>query len=247
MTEQALQLKMPGGNADAVLFLPGSSGPLPGIVHIPDIGSIRESQRAMARRLAAEGYVVLMPNPFYRTSRPPVFPFERKPGDAKTMERMKELIAPLTPEAQEQDIAAYVDYLASQTSVLPNKIGVVGFCFGGGCALRTAAVRPEKVRAAASFHGGGLYEENDPASPHLVLPKVKARLYFGHADKDQLMPADAITHFEQALNSWGGKYESETYRGAFHGWTVPDSASYNKPEAERAYGKMTELFKAALS
>ncbi|HEX7158933.1 MAG TPA: alpha/beta fold hydrolase, partial [Edaphobacter sp.] len=171
MKEQDLQLQMPGGTADAVLFTPDSSLPLPGVVSIPDIGSIRDATRKMARRLAEEGYVVLMPNPFYRTSRPPVFPFDRKPGvmDERTKLRMNELRAPLTPEAQEQDMAAYVDFLATQPSVQPDKLGVVGYCIGGGFALRTAAMRPEKVRAMASFHGGGLYKANDPASPHLVL------------------------------------------------------------------------------
>lgn len=249
MKEQDLQLQMPGGTADAVLFTPDSSKPLPGVLYIPDIGSIREANRKMAHRLAEEGYVVLMPNEFYRTSRPPVFPFERKPGvmDDRTRERMKELISPMTPEAQEQDMAAYVDFLAAQPSVQADKIGVVGFCIGGGYALRTAAVQPDKVRAVVSFHGGGLYKANDPASPHLVLPRVKARLYFGHADKDPSMTADDIAHFEQALKAWCGSYESETYPGALHSWTVLDSPVYNEPAAERAYGKMRDLFKAAFA
>jgi len=246
MKEQDLQLQLPGGTADAVLFTPDSAHPLPAVLHIPDIGSIRDAHRKMARRLAGEGFVVLMPNPFYRTSRPPVFSFERKPGDPRVPERMKELIAPLTPEAQEQDVVAYVDFLASQPSVQSEKLGVVGYCIGGGYALRTAAVRPDQIRAMASFHGGGLYKANDPGSPHLVLPRVKARLYFGHADQDQSMTAEDITHFEDALKRWDGKYESETYKGSRHGWTVPDNPVYNEPGAERAYGKLSELFKAAL-
>jgi len=247
MNEQDLQLHMPGGTADAVLFTPDSPRPLPGVLHIPDIGSVRDTHRKMARRLAQEGYAVLMPNTFYRTSRPPVFTFERKPGDPRVMERMKELIAPLTPEAQEQDFAQYIDFLATQPWVQPDQLGVVGFCIGGGYALRASSVRPEKVRAVASFHGGGLYKAKDPASPHLVLPRVKARLYFGHADQDQSMTAEDITHFEAALKAWGGKYQSETYHGARHGWTVPDNPVYNEPEAERAYKKLTELFKTTLA
>ena len=249
MKEQDLQLQMPGGTADAVLFTPDSSRPLPGVVSIPDIGSIRDATRNMARRLAEEGYVVLMPNPFYRTGRPPVFPFDRKPGvmDERTKVRMNELRAPLTPEAQDHDMAAYVDFLSAQPSVKPDKIGVVGYCIGGGFALRTAAMRPEKVRAMASFHGGGLYKANDPASPHLVLPRVKARLYFGHADKDQSMTADDIAHFDQALKAWAGRYESETYPGAYHSWMALDSPVYNEPAAERGYSKMRDLFKAALA
>jgi len=245
MTEQDLQLKTPDGTVDAVLFTPELGKPLPGVLFIPDIGSIRDTKHQMARRLASEGYTVLMPNPFYRTSRPPVFPFARKPGDPATMKRMSELIAPLTPEGLEKDLAVYLDTLASQPST--GKIGTVGFCIGGGIALRAAAVRPDLVVAVASFHGGGLYRADDPASPHLVLPRVKARLYFGHAVEDKSMNADAIAELEKSLQEWGGQYESEMYEGAHHGWTVPDNPAYNQPQAERAYAKLTELFRETLA
>lgn len=244
MTEQDLQLTVPDGTADAVLFTPETDKPLPGILFIPDIGSIRDTKRQMARRLAHEGYTVLMPNPFYRTSRPPVFPFPRKPGDPATMKRMGELISPLTPEGLEKDLAVYLDTLASHAN---GKIGVVGFCIGGGIALRAAAVRPDLVKAVASLHGGGLYKADDPASPHRVLPRVKARLYFGHATEDKSMDADAIAGFTKALREWGGTFESEVYEGAHHGWTVPDNPAYNQPQAERAYTKLTTLFREALA
>jgi carboxymethylenebutenolidase len=246
MTEQNLQIAMPDGTADAVLFTPEAGTPSPGVLFVTDIGGIREVQRQMARRLAAEGYVVLLPNPFYRSGRPPVWEFPRVPGDPRTVERMHELIDPLTPQAQAGDAKAYVGFLAAQTSVRPQKMGVVGFCFGGGFSLRAAAANPDKIAAAASFHGGGLYKADSPDSPHLLLPQVTARLYFGHAVEDRSMPAEAIVEFEKALGAWDGKYESETYEGAKHGWCVPDNPSYNKPQAERAFAKLTELFAEAL-
>jgi carboxymethylenebutenolidase len=246
MFEEELQLPMPDGMADAVLFSPEPSRPLPGVLHLPDIGSIREAHREMARRLAAQGYAVLMPNPFYRTGRPPVFDFPRKMGEPRTMQRFAELVGPMTPEAQQRDVAAYVDLLAAQPAVRPGPVGVVGYCFSGALALRAAAARPRKVAAAASFHGGGLYKADDPNSPHLVLPQVEARLYFGHAVEDRSMTAEDIAHFEQALTACGGAYESETYRGASHGWTVPDSPVFNPTQAERAFGKLTESFAETL-
>jgi carboxymethylenebutenolidase len=246
MTEQDLQLSMPDGRADAVLFSPDPSTPLPGVLHLPDIGSIREAHREMARRLASQGYAVLMANPFYRTSRPPVWAFQRKMGEPRTMERFAELVSPLTPEAQQRDVAAYVDLLAAQPAVRPGPMGAVGYCFSGALALRAAAERPGKIVAAASFHGGGLYKAENPASPHLVLPQVTAQLYFGHAEGDSSMTAEDIAHFEQALAAWGGRYESETYAGASHGWTVPDNPVFNPPQAERAFAKLTELFAATL-
>jgi carboxymethylenebutenolidase len=246
MTEQDLQLSMPGGIADAVLFSPDSTASLPGVLHLPDIGSIREAHRDMARRLAAQGYIVLLPNIFYRTGRPPVFDFPRKMGEERTMKRMAELVTPLTVEAQQQDLAAYVDHLLAQPGVRTGPVGTVGYCFGGSLSLRAAAARPQQVAAAASFHGGGLYKQDDPTSPHLLLPQVAARLYFGHAVQDNSMPAEVIEQLNHELAAWDGPFESEVYAGAHHGWTVPDNPAFNAPQAERAFTKLTELFAATL-
>src|ERR1035437_5961307 len=149
MIEDELQIPMRDWMADPVLFTPQASRPLPGVLHLPDIGSIRESHREMARRLAAQGYVVLMPNPFYRSGRPPVFDFPRKMGEPRTMQRFAELVGPMTVEAQTRDVAAYVDLLAAQPAVRPGPMGAVGYCFCGALALRTAAARPAKGAAAA--------------------------------------------------------------------------------------------------
>ena len=245
MTEQDLQITMANGFADAVLFSPDPTTPLPGILHLPDIAGIRESHRSMARRLSREGYTVLLINPFYRTSRPPVFDFQRIPGDSRTMQRMSELMTPLTPDAQFEDAAIYVDFLAAHPAMRPGPVGVVGYCFSGALALRAAAIRAAEVAAAASFHGGGLYTDQ-PDSPHLLLPKITARLYFGHAIEDRGMPPEAIAKLEAVLKEWPGKSESETYDGARHGWCVPGRDVYNEKQAERAFGKLVELFKVTL-
>ncbi len=245
MLEQDVELKTADGIADAVLFSMSKNEKLPGVLFIPDIRGIRETKRAMARRLAAEGYTVLMPNPFYRTGRSPAIALEIKHGSPEFMKRMQELIAPLTPEGLEKDLCVFLDYLTSRPTTAIGKVGAVGYCIGGGIALRASAVHPDRVGAMASFHGGGLYKADDPASPHWVLPQVKARLYFGHASEDRSMTAEDIAKFEKALQEWGGEYESETYP-ARHGWTVPDNPSYDKQQAERAYRKEVELFKATL-
>jgi carboxymethylenebutenolidase len=85
-----------------------------------------------------------------------------------------------------------------------------------------------------------------PTSPHLLLPRIKARLYFGHAVQDQAMPQEAIENFNRALQAWGSQYESEVYEGAYHGWTIPDSPAYNHHQAEPAFEKLRELFGRAL-
>ncbi len=161
------------------------------------------------------------------------------------MQRFAELRAPMTPDAVERDVTAYVNFLAAHSSVSAAPIGVVGYCFTGAMAMRTAAAMPGKVAAVASFHGGGLYSD-EPTSPHLLLPRIKARLYFGHATNDRSMSTEAIAKFDQALAAWGGKYESEVYEGAFHGWTVPDAPIYNQPQADRAFEKLTGLFASSL-
>jgi carboxymethylenebutenolidase len=249
MSEKDIEIKMADGVCDAVLYEAEDGKKRPGVIHYPDIMGVRPSHRAMAKRLAEAGYTVLLVNPFYRTTRGKCFDFTPNfAGDERTMKRFGELAAPLSPEAMEKDAATYLNYLATQPSVSAARVGAVGYCFTGQVALRTAAARPDRVGAIASFHGGGLFTDK-PTSPHLALPRIPKdgpRLYFGHAVNDHGMPQEAIDKFDAALKAWGGKYESEVYADAPHGWTVNDSAAYRQPQAERAFGKLTALFTAAL-
>ncbi len=210
------------------------------MIFLTDIGGIREANRSVARRVAELGYTVFMPNVFYRVSRVPIFPKRPDAGNPEDMKRFGELAAALTPDAVERDATGYVDFVTALPGVADGPVAVVGYCFTGGMALRLAAARPDRIAAAASFHGGGLCTEA-PTSPHLVLSRVKARLYFGHAVEDRNMPVEAIAKLDAALASWGGRYESDVYEGAYHSWTVPDSPVYNEAQAERAFGRLTEL------
>ncbi len=240
MIEEIIGIHTADGTADAFLYQPEAERHYPGVIHLTDVGGIRPAQQEMARRLASEGYAVLVPNVFYRTRKPPVFDFPAKLGDER-MKRVAELSAPLTSEAMERDACAYVDFLAAHNSVSRGPIGVAGYCLTGKMALYAARARPGKIAAAASFHGGGLATDT-PDSPHLALPAIEARLYFGHATNDRSMPAEAIAKLDHALEAWGGQYESEVCDGAYHSWTVPDSPLYNQPQAERAFEKLKELF-----
>ena len=245
MIEQSVTIPTPDGTAEGTLFVPDPSHRYPGVLYFVDIGGVRPANLAMARRLAEQGYAVLVPNLFYRTSKLPVFDFPLKFGDERTTKRLGELSAPLTPDAMERDASAYVDFLAASNGVGPGPMGVVGFCFSGSMAMRAAAARPDRIAVAASFHGGRLYTDQ-PTSPHRELPRIKARLYFGHAVDDKSMLAESISKFEEALKTWKGRYQSETYEGALHGWTVPGGHAYNHPQAERAFEKLTQLFAEAL-
>ena len=245
MSETTCEIRTADGTVDGYLFRPESGAPAPGVLLLTDAGGIREANRKLSARLANAGYVVLLPNVFYRTTRPPTFTFRPDFSDERTRKRFAELAGPLTPDAIERDAAAFLELLRSTSGVSPGPVGVVGYCFTGGYALRVAAAYPDTVAAAASFHGGGLCTDA-PTSPHRVLSRVKARLYFGHADQDRSMPKDSIDKLAAALAAWGGKFESEIYPGAAHGWTSEDSAIYHPAHAERAYSKLTELFQATL-
>ena len=245
MIEQSVAVPTPDGTAEGTLFIPDSGAARPGVLYFVDIVGVRAANLSMARRLAEQGYAVLVPNLFYRTSKLPVFDFPVQFGDDRTTKRIGELSAPLTPDAMERDASAYADFLAASDHVAPGAMGVVGFCFSGSMAMRAAAARPDRIAAVASFHGGRLCTDQ-PASPHRELPRIKARLYFGHAVDDKSMPAEQISKFEGALKAWGGRYQSEVYEGALHGWTVPGGHVYNHQQAERAFEKLTQLFAETL-
>ncbi len=245
VVEEPIEVRTLEGAVDGFLFRPEEGCCWPGVLHLTDIGGLRPAHFDIARRLAAKGYTVLLPNVFYRTGRPPLFDFvPRYPaskGDARTMMRFAELAGPLTPDAMERDAADYLRFLESCDSVSNGPMGVFGYSFTGSMAMRTAAVRSDLIAAAALFHVGGLY--NDAAmSPHRLLPRIKARLYFAHAVQDRSMPAEAIENLNRALALWGGVYESEIYEGAYHSWTVRDSPLYNHDQAERAFEKLAALF-----
>ena len=166
---------MKDGKCDAVLYQADDGKKRPGVIHYPDIMGIRPSHRAMAKRLSEAGYTVVLVNPFYRTVKGPCFDFTPNfGGDPRTLQRFGELAGPCTPEAMESDASAFVDYLAAQSSVSGAKMGAVGYCFTGQVSLRTAAARPEKIGAIASFHGGGLLRiSRQPASGFVAHSEVE--------------------------------------------------------------------------
>jgi carboxymethylenebutenolidase len=242
MTEE--KLIVPGLNAEAILFRPDGTGEFPGIVFLTDVWGVRPANIAMAKRLAEKGFAVLLPNAFWRWSQNRPEGFEVEDHDQQ-MKRLHELFAALTSDEQEKDGGIYVDCLLQQPGVKRGPIGVVGYCYTGQMALRAAAARPDKVAAAASFHGGFLVTDK-PDSPHKILPRIKARLYFGHAVEDGTATPEQIATLEAALRDWHGAFESEVYEGARHGWTVPGRDVYNELQAQRAFDKEVELFDAAL-
>jgi carboxymethylenebutenolidase len=244
MIEKHLEIAAAGGTTEAILYAPDTSKH-PGLLFYTDIFGIRPANQDMAKRAAEKGYAVLMPNVFYRYGKPPFGGANFKFGEPESMKLLGALFASLTGAMMEQDAPHYVKALLDQPSVSDGKIAVVGYCYTGAMALRTAAVCPNQIAAAASFHGGQLVTDA-PDSPHTRIPQVKGELYFGHAIEDQSMPPQAIETLDRALKSWGGKYQSEIYDGAKHGWTVPGRDVYNEKQAERHYQKLFDLMQRTL-
>ena len=254
--ETNVEIKTPDGTCDAVFIHP-TTGSHPGVIIWPDAFGLRPAMRDIGRRIAAEGYSVLVPNPFYRVAKAPVpgiedptkFSFSNPADMAKLRPLMGSISA---PGAAEKDAPAFVAFLDAQPQVnKAKKIGTQGYCMGGPLVMRTAAAAPDRIGAVASFHGGGLVTDQ-PTSPHLLAPKMKARLYIGVASNDDARQPDAKDKLREAFAAAKLPAEIEVYKSK-HGWCVPDmpadadGAIYNKPEAERAWGKLVALYKTALA
>jgi carboxymethylenebutenolidase len=251
LVETDVQINTVDGTCDAAFIHP-KSGSYPGVLIWPDAFGLRPSMRDIAKRIAAEGYSVLVPNPFYRVSKAPftdasTFSFSNPADRAKLGPLMASVNAPGNPE---KDAVAYVGFLDAQKQVnKAKKIGTQGYCMGGPLVVRTAAVLPDRIGAGASFHGGGLVTDK-PESPHLLAPKIKANMYFGIASNDDKTQPAAKDKLKEAFAAANVPAEIEVYSDALHGWCVPDMPAgpagpiYNKPDAERAWGKLVALYKA---
>ena len=253
VVEKDVEIKTPDGTCDAAFIHP-KTGSHPGVLIWADAFGLRPSMREMGKRLAAEGYSVLVPNPFYRVAKNP-FTDASNVDFAAERPKINSLMGSINaPGNAEKDAVAYVAFLDAQKEVNKSKkIGTQGYCMGGALVVRTAAAVPNRIGAGASFHGGNLVNDT-PNSPHLLAPKIKARMYFGIASNDDKAQPDAKDKLKEAFAAAKVPAEIEVYAGAMHGWCVMDmpkqangAPTYSKADAERAWGKLTALYKAALA
>ncbi len=198
----------------------------------------------MGRRLAESGYSVLVVNQYYRSQRAPIVD---STNFAEVRATLMPLMGSLNADTQTRDARAFVSFLDSQPVVDPNrKMGTMGYCMGGPFTMRTAAAVPDRIGAAASFHGGGLVTDGAD-SPHLLVPQMKAQYLFAIAENDDENQPEAKDVLREAFEQAGLPAEIEVYAGAMHGWCPPDSTVYHETQAERAWSRLLALFENALA
>lgn len=246
VVEKDVEIKTPDGVADAALYYPEGKGSWPAVLLWPDVISLRPVFRDMGKRLAASGYVVLVPNLYYRVKKAPVVDGAFNFASPDDRAKLTPLRASVTPEGTDRDAVAYLAFLDAQPQTdKKKKVGTQGYCMGGPLAFRTAGAVPNRVGAVASFHGGGLFTDA-PTSPHLVLPKTHAEYMVLVADNDDKQDPAAKEKLKAALDAAKLKSRVEVYEGAAHGWTVKGSQVYNEPAAEKAWAELLDLYKRAL-
>lgn len=225
------------GVAQAYLATPAEGGEHPAVLLYMDAFGLRPQIERMAERLAAEGYVVLAPNVFYRDAE----------ADLATtdFDILRGYMKALTPDAVERDARAYLDFLAARDDVADGPVGITGYCMGGRLTMLTAGRLPERVAAAASFHAGNMATDA-PESPHRLADRIRAEVYVAHADQDRSMPPEQVERLEAALEAAGVAYRSEVYAGARHGFTMADLEVYDEAAAERHWRELLALLDRAL-
>jgi carboxymethylenebutenolidase len=233
------------GVAGASLHVPEGSGPWPAVIMYPDAGGTRGVFRQMGERLAGEGYVVLVPDVYYRAGGYEPFSMDTVFTDPDERQRLGTLAGSLTPAMVAADAAAFADFLAGRPEVAPGPLGTTGYCMGGRLSLTVAGRLGERIGAAASFHGGRLAVEDDPNSPHHLAADVRAVVYVGGAANDASFDDDQASRLDEAYRAAGVVHTIEHYAAA-HGFAVPDNPTYDEAADERHWQAMAALYAAAL-
>ena len=241
----SVDLRTPDGTMDCRVFSPPGDQRWPAVVFYFDAFGIRPDACDMAIRLAGYGYVVAMPNLYYRTGAFSPFSAATAFKDPSERERLTTLIRSIDNAKVMRDTDAILRFLAGHASVRGDRVGCVGYCLGGQFALSAAGTFPNRVAAAASIHGVALATDR-PDSPHLLLNRTRAQLYIAVAEVDSdFLPAEAAT-LKAALEKAGASHAMEIYPGTKHGFAVNGRLVYDRNAAERTWQRLAELFGGAL-
>ena len=246
MSRTEVSIKTRDGDCPAYVFKPEGAGPWPAVIVYYDAPAIRPAMFDLAGRLSGLGYYVLLPDLFYRDGPYKPVPLSELFGSE---EARKAIFAKMghcnAPDAARADTAAFLDFLSKQPEVKGSKVGVTGYCMGGGLALRAAADFPDRVAAAGAFHPGGIVTDS-PDSVHTLAPKIKAKVLVGGADNDNSFTAEQRAELAKAFKAAGVDAAVELYEGAAHGYVMPDLPVYNEAAAERHWRELAALMDGTL-
>lgn len=245
MHDSTVDVSTPDGVADCYLTRPPGDGPHRGVLFMMDAIGLRPRIEEMADRIAGQGYVVLAPNVFYRGGRAPLCetPDLRDPESrGRFFHSLGPLMGALTPAAAAADGGAYLDKLGELTD---GPVAITGYCFGGWLGWMIAAAHPDRVAALGGFHTGRMVSDGED-SAHLLARRVRAEVYWGHADQDQSMTAEDIATLDDAMDGAGVRHTTELYEGAQHGYTMSDMGAYDEAAAERHFAALFALLQRAI-
>ncbi len=233
------------GTCPVTLHTPDGTGLWPGVVMYVDAGGVRDTMHDMAAKLAGHGYAVLLPDVYYRHGDWEPFDMRTVFGDPEQRTRLMTMVGSVTPDMIAADAGAFFDFLDSRPEVKGSAFGVFGYCMGGRTSVIVAGRQPDRVAAAASFHGGGLVTD-DANSPHLLADQMKATVYVAGAENDGGFTAEHAETLDKALTAANVEHMVEFYP-AGHGFAVPDNPPYDKAAADRHWAALERLFGASLS
>lgn len=247
MAQTEVSIPTPDGDMRAYAFRPSNGGgPWPAVLFFMDAPAIRPALFQMCERLAGNGYFVLLPDIFWRVGPyPPIDLRAAMKDEATRREVFGKFMSSTDPERSMRDVGACLDWLTGQPDASADKVGCTGYCMGGAIALRAAGTFPDRIVAAAAFHGARLATDA-PDSPHLLAPQIRAKVYVGGADEDAGFPPEQADRLREALTAAGVDNTVEIYAGARHGYAPPDMPVYDQAASERHWTELLELLATTL-
>jgi carboxymethylenebutenolidase len=246
MVDEQVSIQTRDGECPAYVFTPAGAGQYPAAIFYMDGLGIRPALFEMGQRLADYGYVVLLPDLFYRAGAYEPLDPQKVFASGDVRAAIGHLIGSTDNRLAGEDTEAFLGYLGTRPDVTGNKVGTTGYCMGGAMSLTAAGLYPERVAAAASFHGGNLATDSE-LSPHLLAPQMAAQVYVAGADQDDSYPLAMEERLETALRDAGVDHRCEIYSGARHGFTMADFPVYDETASERAWRELSSLLNGALS
>jgi carboxymethylenebutenolidase len=242
MFEQETIVTTKHGRMPAFMACPDGAGPFPPVIFYMDAPGIREELRNMARRIAKQGYVCLLPDMYYRLG---TIRFDIPRRDDAMSGVIRAAMNSLSNALVTDDTAAMLAWFDAQDKARSGPVGCVGHCMSG-CYITTVAARfPHRIKAAASLYGVNIVTDKSDSS-HLLLPQVKGELYYAFAEHDQSVPEHVIPDLRAALVKTDVANTVTVFPGTHHGFCFAERAVYDPQAAEQTWSDIFALWQRRL-